>query len=107
MSQYGVTKIRLNQRGDAVEQVMLHPFKRHLDPERADVELDTGTLANAAEVLALIADGNEVFVMDEVSPHLTDEADPLAADQQGRLASFTRLGHPSAALFALPRLAPA
>jgi hypothetical protein len=104
MRHFGITRVKLAEDGASVAAVLIHAFEAPENPERVDVELAPGRASDPDAVAALIASGDAVYVMDEVAPRLTEEGDRVRIGSDGKLESFNRLGHASAALRALPRM---
>lgn len=104
MRHFGITRVKLDDDGASVAQVLIHSFEAPENPERGDVALEPGERSDPGAVAALITSGNEVYVMNEVAPRLTDEGDRVRVGRDGKLESFNRLGHASTSLQALPRM---
>jgi hypothetical protein len=104
MLHFGITQVQLDDDGQSVLQVLIHPFEAPANPERGDVMLEPGERRNPSAVAALIASGSQVYVIDEAAPCLMDEGDRVRVGDGGKLESFNPLGHASTSLQALPRM---
>jgi hypothetical protein len=104
MLHFGITQVQLDDDGESVARVLIHAFEAPENPERGDVTLEPGEQRDRSAVAALIGSGNQVYVIDEVAPRLTDEGDRVRVGSHGQLESFNPLGDTSTSLQQLPRM---